>query len=150
MLRVRSAPRLKRTKSRPGPQAVFPARKMCIRDSPCRGARGADPGDCERRRGYARAFCRGCDRGRGRRRAGGQRLSLWNLQHSRSQRVYGLSRHPCEVGLLVLRAALRLVQVPHLAAQAVARVLKYASLLFRGNLRYLDNPRRPAKFKLGN
>ena len=28
---------------------------------PCRGARGADPGDCERRRGYARAFCRGCD-----------------------------------------------------------------------------------------
>ena len=50
----------------------------------------------------------------------------------------------------MLRAALRLAQAPHLAAQTVARVPKYASLLFRGNLRYLDNPRRPAMFKLGN
>ncbi len=44
---------------------------------------------------------------------------------------------------------LRLAQAPHLAAQTVARVPKYASLLFRGNLRYLDNPRRPVGFKLG-
>lgn len=43
-----------------------------------------------------------------------------------------------------------LAQAPHLAAQTVARVPKYASLLFRGNLRYLDNPRQPAMFKLGN
>ena len=44
---------------------------------------------------------------------------------------------------------LRLAQAPHLAAQTVARVPKYASLLFRGNLRHLDNPRRPVGFKLG-
>ena len=34
----------------------------------------------------------------------------------------------------MLRAALRLVQAPHLAVQTVARVPKYASLLFRGDL----------------
>ena len=39
----------------------------------------------------------------------------------------------------MLRASLRLAQAPHLAAQTVARVPKYASLLFRGNLRHLDN-----------
>ena len=43
---------------------------------------------------------------------------------------------------------LRLVQAPHLAAQTVARVPKYASLLFRGNLRHLDNPRRPVGLTL--
>ena len=49
----------------------------------------------------------------------------------------------------MLRAALRLAQAPHLAAQTVARVPKYAALLFRGNLRHLDSPRRPVGFKLG-
>ena len=56
---------------------------------PRRGARGADPGDRKRRRGHARAFCRGRDRGRGRRRAGSKCLSLWDLQYSRSQRIHG-------------------------------------------------------------
>lgn len=46
----------------------------------------------------------------------------------------------------MLRASLRLAQAPHLAAQTVARVPKYASLLFHDNLRHLDNPRRPAMF----
>ena len=59
--------------------------------------------------------------------------------------VYGVAGHPCEIGLLMLR----LVQAPHLAAQTVARVPKYASLLFRGNLRHLNNPRRPAMFEFG-
>ena len=40
----------------------------------------------------------------------------------------------------MLRASLRLVQAPHLAVQTVARVPKYATLLFRGNLRHLENP----------
>ena len=93
-------------------------------------------------RAVARAVPR--DRGRGRCRAGGQRLSLWNFQHSPGEGVYGQPRHPCEAGLLVLRLA----QAPHLAAQTVARVPKYASLLFRGNLRHLDNPRRPVGFRL--
>ena len=35
---------------------------------------------------------------------------------------------------------LRLPLVPHLAHQTVARVPKYASLLFRGNLRHQENP----------
>lgn len=77
----------------------------------------------ERWRGHARAFCRGRDRGRSRRRTGGQRLSLWNFQHSRSQRIYGLSRHPCQVGLL----ALRLAQAPDLPAPTLLAYFKYAS-----------------------
>lgn len=35
---------------------------------------------------------------------------------------------------------LRLAQAPHLAAQTVARVPKYASLLFQVNLGRLENP----------
>lgn len=82
-------------------------------------ARGADSRYCERRRGYARAFCRGRDRGRSRCRAGGQRLSLWDVQHSRSQRVYGLSRYSCEAGLLMLRLA----QAPDLPAPTLLAYL---------------------------
>ena len=70
-------------------------------------------------RGHARAFCRGRDRGRSRCRAGGQRLSLWDLQHSRSQRVYGQPRHSCEAGLLMLRLA----QAPDLSAPTLLAYL---------------------------
>ena len=59
----------------------------------------------------------------GRRRIGGKRLSLRDVQHSRSQRVYGLSRHPCQVGLL----ALRLAQAPDLPAPTLLAYFKYAS-----------------------
>ena len=63
-------------------------------------ARGADSRHRERRRGHTRTFCRGRDRGRSRCRAGGERLSLWNLQHSPGEGVYGQPRHPREIGFL--------------------------------------------------
>lgn len=77
-------------------------------------------------RGHARAFCRGCDRGRSRRRAGGRgRLSLWNLQHSPGEGVYGQSRHPREIGFLngasdnCVRAQIRRLRADSLCGSAV-------------------------------
>ena len=49
-------------------------------------------------------------------------------------------QHPLHYAAGAVRLIVWLSEAPHLAAQTVARVPKYASLLFRGDLGHLENP----------
>ena len=51
--------------------------------------------------------------------SGGERLSLWDVQHSPGEGVYGVAGYSCEVGLLVLRLA----QAPDLPAPTLLAYL---------------------------
>ena len=84
-----------------------------IRADPRRGACGAHPRDRVGRRGHARALCRGHHRGRGRRRARGERLPLRHLLDSPGQGVHGQpghSRAPRLLRLAIYRPSCHLLR----------------------------------------